>query len=356
MKKIKVAVLFGGVSSEYEVSLNSAFNVISNLSKEKFEIIPIGITKNGHWLYYPGPIEKIPTDQWKDDLDCCPAIISPDSTHGGILKIMENFKFALLKIDCVFPVLHGSNGEDGRMQGLLEMSGIPYVGCDVLSSAVCMDKVLTRVLLDYFSVKGTKWRHINKKDIEKLDSFCESISKSLQFPIFTKPANAGSSVGISKCHNIDELRHGILVAFAHDDKVLCEAGVDGKEIECAVIGNSEPKASIPGQIVPCNEFYDYDAKYESDSRLEIPAPIDEKTSQEIKNIAIKAYKLLGCSGFARIDFFVTNDTNDIYLNEINTIPGFTKISMYPKLWAQEGVKYSELLENLIELAIKKNNN
>ena len=354
MNKIKVAVLFGGVSSEYKVSLNSAFNVIGNLSKEKFEIIPIGITKSGHWLYYPGPLEKIPTDKWKDDLDCCPAIISPDSTHGGILKVMENFKFALLKIDCVFPVLHGSNGEDGRMQGLLEMSGIPYVGCDVLSSALCMDKVFTRVFLDHFGIKGTQWEHINKCDIEKLDSFCENISKTLTFPIFTKPANAGSSVGISKCANINELRHGILVAFAHDNKVLCESGVNGREIECAVIGNADPKASILGQITPCNDFYDYSAKYESPSQLQIPAPLDEKTSEKVREIAVKAYKLLGCSGLARVDFLVEEDSDEIYLNEINTLPGFTKISMYPKLKMQKGLKYSELLENLIKLAMEKN--
>lgn len=350
MKKIRIAVLFGGVSSEYEVSLNSAFYIISNLSKEKFEVIPIGITKSGHWLYYPGPVEKIPTDEWKDDLDCCPAIISPDTTHGGILKIIENFEFALLKIDCVFPVLHGANGEDGRMQGLLEMANIPYVGCGVLSSALCMDKVYTRTLLDYAGIKGTKWDVVNKSDIKDMNVVCERISQKLSFPIFTKPANAGSSVGISKCNNIEELHNGILTAFAHDDKVLCEEGIVGKEVECAVIGNSTPKASVLGQIVPDNDFYDYNAKYEADSKLIIPASISDDVADRVREIAVRAYKTMECKGLSRVDFFVTDD-DEIYLNEINTLPGFTSISMYPKLWGKSGVEYGTLLENLIELAM-----
>ncbi len=350
MNKMKIAVLFGGNSSEYEVSLNSAFYIISNLSKEKFEVIPIGITKSGHWLYYPGPVEKIPTDEWKDDLDCCPAIISPDATHGGILKIMENFEFALLKIDCVFPVLHGANGEDGRMQGLLEMANIPYVGCGVLSSAACMDKVYTRTLLDHAGIKGTKWDVVKKSDIKDMDALCNRISQKLSFPIFTKPANAGSSVGISKCGNIKELHNGILTALAHDSKVLCEEGIVGKEVECAIIGNDNPKASVLGQIIPDNDFYDYDAKYEADSKLIIPAQLGDDVSNKVREIAVRAYNIMSCRGLSRVDFFVTDD-NEIYLNEINTLPGFTSISMYAKLWEKSGIEYGKLLENLIDLAM-----
>lgn len=349
MKKTRVAILFGGVSSEYEVSLNSAFYVINNLSKDKFEVIPIGITKSGHWLYYPGPVEKIPTDEWKDDLDCCPAIISPDATHGGILKIMEDFEFALLKIDCVFPVLHGANGEDGRMQGLLEMANIPYVGCGVLSSAICMDKVYMRTLLDYVGIKGSNWDVVNKSEIKNIKACCQRVAEKLSFPIFTKPANAGSSIGISKCNNIEELHSGILTAFSHDDKVLCEEGIVGKEIECAVIGNSNPKASILGQIVPDNDFYDYTAKYKADSKLIIPASLSDDVSDKVREIAVRAYKIMECKGLSRVDFFVTDD--EIYLNEINTLPGFTSISMYPKLWEKSGIEYGTLLENLIELAM-----
>ncbi len=353
MHKMKIAVLFGGVSSEHEVSLSSAYNVITNLEKSKFEIIPIGITKNGHWLYYPGPYEKILTGEWQNDMDCCPAVISPDRTHGGILKIMENFEYALLKIDCVFPMFHGRNGEDGTIQGLLELAGIPYVGCNLLSSATCMDKVTTHILLEAAGIKCADWCSVTKENIKDLDYKCEEISQKLLFPIFTKPANTGSSVGISKCCDKKSLRQGMITAFTHDDKIICESEIIGKEVECALLGNSNAKASILGQIVPSGDFYDYDSKYENESKLIIPADLDEQTTLKVKQIAIKAYKVMGCSGFARIDFFVTQN-KEIYLNEINTIPGFTNISMYPMLWNKGGLPYEQLLEKLIELATDKN--
>lgn len=353
MSKLKVAVLFGGCSSEHEVSLVSATSVIENLSQSLYEVIPIGITKNGHWIYYPGPIENIASGSWSDNLDCCPAVISPDSTHKGILKLMPDGSYSLLKIDCVFPVLHGKNGEDGTIQGLLELAGIPYVGCDVLSSAACMDKSMTHIVLESAQVKCAKWERILRSELSEIDKKCDEIADSLSFPIFVKPARAGSSVGINKATDEGSLRESIILAFTHDDKVICEEAIAGKEVECAVLGNGSPSASIVGEIVPAGDFYDYDAKYINDSKLIIPADIDKSVASQIQSYATQAYKIMDCSGLARVDFFVTK-YNEVYLNEINTMPGFTSISMYPKLWEKSGIPYSKLLQELIEYAVEKN--
>lgn len=354
MSKIKVAVIFGGVSSEHDISLRSATFVIEHMPKDKYEVVPIGITKKGRWLYYPGDVSLIATGEWSKHPDCASAIISPDKTHHGILKVLSGGQTALLAVDCIFPVLHGANGEDGTIQGLCTMSGVPYVGCDTLASACCMDKALTHTILDYNGIKTAKWRSIRRSSYHMLNNILEDVIKDIGFPCFVKPANAGSSVGVSKASDARELKDSVKLAFTHDKKVVIEEAVFGKEVECAVKGNNHNiDASDIGEIKPANEFYDYEAKYISnESILTIPAQLDKNTRMEVQEIAQKAYFILGCSGLARIDFFVTDD-HSIILNEVNTLPGFTSISMYPKLWEYEGLPSPVLIDELIELAIEK---
>lgn len=353
MAKLRVAVLFGGVSSEHDISLKSAAFVIKNLPKSKYETICIGITKSGRWLYYPGDTENIENGTWKNHPDCAAAVISPDRSHKGILKIMDDGSYSLLKIDCVFPVLHGKNGEDGTIQGLLALAGIPFVGCDTLSSADCMDKAVTHTLLDAAGIKTADYCTVTRADIPRLGECAEAIAEKLGFPIFVKPANAGSSVGVNKALTLDELKKDIKIAFTHDSKALCEAAIVGAEVECAVLGNDDVRTTAVGEIAAAGDFYDFDSKYLlEDSKLYIPARIDDAVSQSIKETAAAAFRALGCSGLARVDFFVTSD-NEIILNEINTLPGFTAISMYPKLWEHAGLSGEQLVDRLIELAIER---
>lgn len=350
MAKIKVAVLFGGASSEHKVSLISASNVIKSIPEDKYEITCIGITKTGRWLYYPGDVESIANGQWEYNPDCTTAIISPDPIHKGII-IIENNSVSVRKIDVVFPVLHGRNGEDGSLQGLLDMAKLPYVGCGLLASASCMDKSHTHIVLDYYGIKNARWQMITQREINRIEQRCEEIAHELGFPLFVKPANAGSSIGINKATNLAELEEAIKVAFSHDNKVVIEEFIKGKELEVAVFGYDSPFASYAGEIEACNDFYDYDAKYDSPSNLYIPARIDDRKMAEIRETAIKAYKCLGCKGLSRVDFFLTDD-GTLYLNEINTLPGFTSISMYPKLMENLGMSQSYLVDKLIEQAIE----
>lgn len=252
-------------------------------------------------------------------------------------------------------MLHGKNGEDGTLQGLLALSGLPFVGCDSLSSAVCMDKDITHRLLTTAGIRNAKWVSLTTDDIPLSQEMCLDIAEKLNFPIFVKPANAGSSVGITKATSLVSLRKGIENAFEHDNKVVCEEMIIGREIECAVLGNKHPRASVLGEIIPCNDFYDYQAKYQSDSTLIAPAKIDEKLQHKIQQTAIKAYIALGCRGLTRIDFFLT-EQGEIYLNEPNTMPGFTVISMYPRLWSETNMTYDKLLDTLIELAMENSTN
>lgn len=352
MAKKTVAVLFGGVSSEHDVSLVSATSVLNNIPSDRYEVVKIGITKDGRWLLYSGPIDKIANGDWENDPTNLPAVISPDSSHKGILKLAGN-AVELISIDCIFPVLHGKNGEDGTVQGLFELAGIPYVGCDLISSANCMDKQVTHTLLDAAGIRTAKWRVLRKSERNSFSDFVSEIEETLRYPIFVKPANAGSSVGISKAHNREELLKAVDLAFKHDSKTILEETITGAEIECAVLGNENPKASVPGKITPCNEFYDYNAKYVSgSSKLDIPAPIDPTATELVKATAVKAYQTIGCCGLSRVDFFVT-DNNEVILNEINTMPGFTSISMYPKLWTAEGISYGELIDRLVNLAFER---
>ena len=356
MGKKVIAILFGGASSEHEISRLSASSIIKNISKEKYELILVGITKNGEWFLYTGDIANIANGEWEsDNTNKKPAFISPDSSIRGLI-ICENQKYSIIKIDAIIPALHGKNGEDGTIQGLLQLARIPFVGCDTFSSAACMDKITTNITLKYAGIKKAKFAFITKNYFYSNKEKCiEYIEKTLPFfPLFVKPSNAGSSVGISKVYSQDDLIKSIETALLEDNRVLIEEGINGQEVECAVLGNDDPIASICGEIVPSNDFYDYEAKYISNnSKLYIPAHIDEEISNKIRKIALNAYKIIGCSGLARVDFFVEKNTNEIYLNEINTFPGFTNISMYPKLFEHTGISYSDLIDKLINLSFER---
>lgn len=351
MAKLKLAILFGGASSEHDISCISAKGIISNIDKEKYDIILLGITKNGEWYLFDDDIELLPNDKWLESKSLKKAYIVPDtSVHGIVVEGGE-----AIRIDVVFPVLHGKNGEDGTVQGLLQLAQIPFVGCDSTSSGACMDKAVTNAVADAFGIKQAKWCSFTKfeydKDIDKCINLAE---RKLGYPIFVKPANAGSSVGISKAHNREELMAGIELALKEDKKAVLEEFIDGFEVECAVLGNNEPIAAEVGQIIAASEFYDFDSKYNNpESELHIPALIDEDKRNEVRAAALNAYKALGCEGLSRCDFFVTRDDGRVLLNEINTIPGQTPISMYPKLFEAVGVPYRELIDRLINLAIER---
>ncbi|MCR4925788.1 MAG: D-alanine--D-alanine ligase [Clostridiales bacterium] len=346
-------VIFGGVSSEHDVSTVSACSVIKNIPTDKYNVIMLGITKDGRWLKFSGDVDLLPDDKWVDDKSCVPAIISPDSSCHGLL-VMENNNFKAIHIDVVFPVLHGKNGEDGTIQGLLQLAQIPFVGCDSVSSGVCMDKALTNAMADIAGIPQAKWLGITDYDYSKNEEeFLNKAESYLGFPIFVKPANAGSSVGVGKAKDKKSLVECIKNAFDCDYKIVLEECIDGTEVECAVLGNEEPIASTVGEIVPCNEFYDYQAKYVGDSGLHIPARIGEDKIEQVRAAAKKAYKALGCSGLARVDFFVRKSDGAVLLNEPNTIPGFTSISMYPKLFEASSIPYGELLDKLFTYAIEK---
>lgn len=356
MKKTTVAVIFGGVSSEHEVSRVSAKSVIDNINREKYDVIMLGITKDGKWFQFRGETSELPDGSWETNKNNRTAFISPDRNIHGIVVISEN-KTEIINVDVVFPVLHGANGEDGTMQGLLTLAKIPFVGCSCASSAVCMDKMLQKSVLDAAGVSQAKWDYT---EIDNYKANCEDVldrvEKALGYPIFVKPANAGSSVGITKAHDRKELAEAIEKAAVHDKKIVFEETVVGNEIECAVLGNDNPIVSCVGEILPCNEFYDYDAKYlAGKTGLAIPANLPKEKTDAVREEAKVAFKILGCSGLTRMDFFIRQSDGKILLNEPNTIPGFTSISMYPKLFAASGIEYSELLDRLFSLAIEKNN-
>ncbi len=353
MAKIRVAVIFGGVSSEHAVSLLSAASVIRNLSTDDFEIICIGITEKGRWLYYPGDVSLIENGEWERHPDAIPAFISPDRATHGIVKTLPDGTFTTQKIDVAFPVLHGRNGEDGTIQGLFALAGIPFVGCDLISSAVCMDKAVTNTMLDHYGIAQAPWTVITHATLDSFEEIAGRCERDFGYPMFVKPANAGSSVGITKAHNREELRNGVRLAMTHDPKVVIEKGIVGKELECAVMGNSELFASVVSEILPCNEFYDYEAKYIEGSVTELPANISDELSDELRATAVKVYSLLGCGGLARVDFLYEEATNTLMLNELNTLPGFTAISMYPQMMNKSGYSYPELLKKLIMLAIER---
>ncbi len=353
MSKKRVAVIFGGNSSEHEISLVSATTIIKNIPADEYEVLCIGITKKGRWLYFPGDISMIADGSWEDHPDCTSCILSPDPLHKGFLKILEDGTTTAMKVDCIFPALHGKNGEDGTIQGLFTLAKIPYVGCDLISSANCMDKDFTHIALDNAGIKTAKWFTLYDRDLSKIDEKCEEILKTFKKPLFVKPSNCGSSIGISKVTQDDELKAAIKYAFTHDKKVLVEEGIDGREVECAVMGNSKVFVSSVGEIAPVDGFYDFEGKYRTnDCKLFVPAQISEEESEKIRKIAKRGYKALNCKGLARVDCFLTK-TGEVYINEINTLPGFTSISMYPKLMENVGIEIGDLLDKLINLAFER---
>ena len=351
--KLSLAVIFGGVSSEHEVSRMSVTSILENLSNERYEVHMVGITKEGRWLLYTGPVEDILSGAWEQG-PVTPAFLSPDPSVHGLVALRDG-KAETIHVDVIFPALHGKNGEDGTIQGLFQLSGIPYVGCDTESSAICMDKAVTHSLLSSADIEQAHylWFYADRFDAAP-DTIKNKIQARLDFPVFVKPSSAGSSVGVSKVERFEDLDQAIRKAAREDKKVVVEEGITGQEVEVAVLGNRECDAALVGEIGASAQFYDYDDKYiNGTSQLYIPARIPQEVSEKIRQTAVRAYRLLGCSGLARVDFCVTAGHTRVILNEINTLPGFTSISMYPKLWMAMGLSYGELLDKLIELALQR---
>ncbi len=350
---MKLAVLFGGISSEHEISCLSAASILRNLDRTKYEIYAVGITRDGAWRYCPTcDVERIENGSWERMADLVPALLPPDRGVHGLVLLREGAA-ETVRLDCVFPVLHGAGGEDGTVQGLLELAGIPYVGCGVAASANSMDKSITKVLVETTGVRQAKYYLALRHDFERgAEGVVRAAAEQLgSLPVFVKPCSQGSSVGVAKADNMLELAAGLTEAFALDDKVLVEEFIDGHEVECAVLGNREPVASTVGEIAPTQEFYTFDAKYKDESsKLYIPAHITERQIETVRRNALRVYRALGCRGLARVDFFVTHADGEVVFNELNSIPGFTSISMYPKLFDYEGVRYPELLDRLISFA------
>lgn len=354
MKKLNVCVLFGGISPEHEVSLRSAESVLNNMDPEKYNIFPVGITTSGDWILYGGKdYSQLPGGNWMNHPGNRRAAISP--VRGQGLLNFEGDCVVREMIDVVFPVLHGENGEDGAMQGLLQMAGIPYVGPRVAASAVAMDKTLTKLVADNANVCQAQWQLVRNSELHaRMDTVLDALEKKFQYPMFVKPAGTGSSVGVSKASTRETLREALLQAGTYDNKILVEEFIHGREVEVAVMGNSSPMASICGEIDSGEDFYDYDAKYVSDTSVAyIPARIPEDVEEQVREAAVRIYSAIGCRGLSRVDFFVTYDDNRVVFNEINTLPGFTSISMYPKLFAASGIPYGKLIDELIQLALEE---
>ena len=348
-------MVFGGRSAEHEVSLVSAASVINALDKERYEIVPIGISQEGRWLSSNDTLrllkEKVKVDQYPEH------VIIPDPSKKGLVSLNPSLTgSAVYRVDVLFPVLHGTFGEDGTMQGLFELAGIPYVGSGVLGSAVGMDKVVQKQLMQQAKIPVASALWFSSSEFEKKQKETQAlITKKIGFPCFVKPANLGSSVGITKVHTRKELLPAFKIAADYDLKILVEKAVrTPREIECSVLGNEDPIASVPGEVIPSNEFYDYDAKYvDGKSTTVIPAKLPPGVTKKIQQFSIQAFKAIGCEGMARVDFLITRNAKTIVVSEVNTIPGFTSISMYPKLWEASGLPYPHLLDRLIQLALER---
>ena len=354
-KKLRIGVIFGGRSGEHEVSLRSAESIINSMDRSKYEIVPIGITKEGRWLTSGNATAMLPEALMTSDTQKQVAIIG-DPTRQGLTSLDDGHRaLSSQPLDAVFPVLHGTYGEDGTIQGLLEMAGVPYVGCGVLASAIGMDKVAMKHLFQQAGLTIIEYQWFLRESWEDNPlSIINRIARALGFPTFVKPANLGSSVGVSKATNKRELRDAINDAARYDRKVVVERAVDGREIEVSVLGNDDPAASLPGEVITGHEFYDYEDKYiDGVSRTEVPAKLPKKIIEQIQRDAVTAFRAIDGSGLARVDFFVERGTNRVIINEINTMPGFTSISMYPKLWQASGISFSELIDRLIQLAIER---
>ncbi|MGB8455455.1 MAG: D-alanine--D-alanine ligase family protein [Anaerocolumna sp.] len=350
MNKKTVAVLFGGQSSEHEVSCISATNIIKNINTDLYRIIIIGITKAGKWIKVDN-VEDVISGNWKKGM--VTAVISPDATQKAVL-FLEGNKVSMEKIDVVFPALHGLFGEDGTVQGLFELARIPYVGCGVVSSGISMDKLFTKIIVDELGIRQANYVAVVRKELEQINNAVEKVEQKLDYPVFIKPSNAGSSRGVSKAHNRDELIKGLHTAAEHDRKILVEETINGREVECAVLGGNEPKASGVGEIIAAADFYDYDAKYNNEASKTILSPdLPGRAAEIIRDYAVKIFKAVDGYGLSRVDFFVDRETGEVIFNEINTLPGFTGISMYPMLWEAKGIGKPQLVEKLIQLAFAR---
>jgi len=365
-KKLRLGLLFGGRSGEHEVSLISAASVLKALDPAKYDVIPIGITRDGSWrvgtdaehLLAPGGQPPAPERLLPAVIENGkPVMASADPTAPQLVSLNSSLPASedRPQFDVILPVLHGTFGEDGTVQGLLELAGIPYVGAGVLASATGMDKDIMKKLFRDAGLPVVPWVLVIRSEWERHPSRVRKlIEKEIRYPLFVKPANLGSSVGISKVHNAPELAPALDLAARYDRKILVEKAVIGREIECSVLGNERPEASVPGEIIPVNEFYDYEAKYlKKGSRAIIPAKLTRSQTKRVRELAVGAFQAIDCAGMARVDFLLDGKTGKIFVNEINTIPGFTPISMYPKLWEATGVPYAQLLDRLIALALER---
>jgi D-alanine-D-alanine ligase len=356
--RVRVGLIFGGRSGEHEVSLMSAQGVMGAIDRTKYEVVPIGITREGQWLASGDPMKALSSGVATES---DPALLLAEPSRQGLMRVVDRGQGQALsavrvsQLDVVFPILHGPYGEDGTVQGLLELAGIPYVGAGVAASAVGMDKALFKDIMcahrlpvvAYLVIKRRAWEREPQETLARIEA-------EIGYDCFVKPANLGSSVGISKAHDRSELCAALDEAARYDRKLVVEHAIDAREIEVSVLGNDEPIASVPGEIVPCNEFYDYAAKYiDGESELLIPAPILRETAELIQRLAVQAYLAIDCAGMARADFLLDRQTDKVYVNEVNTLPGFTPISMYPKLWEASGISYTELIDRLIQLALER---
>jgi D-alanine-D-alanine ligase len=367
--KIRVGVLFGGQSGEHEVSLTSARAVMAALDRDKYDVLPIGITKQGRWIAGDNAVPTLealadpkllpgsPSELNIENEELKSATEQSEAPNTALATIDSQFSIlnSQFSIDVVFPVLHGPMGEDGTVQGLLELAGAPYVGCSVLASSVGMDKAMMKAAFAAANLPQVPWLLVRRVDWERdSEQMLAQIEASLCYPIFVKPANLGSSVGISKATDRASLQDGLREAAGYDRRIVVEQGVDAREIEVSILGNDDPAASVPGEIVPSNEWYDYQAKYlGGDSRIIIPAPIEPDIAEQVREMGIRAFKAIDGSGLARVDFLLDRSNGSLYLNEANTMPGFTSVSMYAKMWEASGLSYSALLDRLIELALER---
>lgn len=349
MSKQNLAVIFGGQSSEHEISCMSASNIIQCIDAQRYDIILVGITKEGHWVE-AADLNAVSDGSWRQSKTSI--VLSPDATRRGLYRMSEDEKVQFVHLDVIFPVLHGLYGEDGTVQGLFKLAGIPFVGCGLFASAAGMDKLYTKIIVDTLGIRQAKYVPVYKEELPKMDEVVARVESALEYPVFVKPSRAGSSKGVNKAANREQLKNALIEAADNDRKILVEETISGREVECAVLGNLDVKASGVGEILSADEFYDFDAKYyNSESKTLVDPPMPENMREQIREDAVKIFMALDGRGLSRVDFFLTE--NGVVFNEINTLPGFTAISMYPMLWEAQGIPKKELVQKLIDLAFER---